>query len=425
MNILNIFKKKKEKKFIDKIKDLFKKNKKSKKNQIEYYSFKEVLVIMLFSVGIGIVITISIINLTTGGNYLKNSKEISKLLEAYNTINSNYYGDIDKDKLIESAIDGMLSSVQDPYTTYIDQTATETFMQKVKGEYEGIGCEIGLTTSQDIVVVNVFENSPSYQAGLEVGDIILKVDGQSFQDKTNNDVSNYIKNSENSKIKLTIQRDNEEKELTVERKNIEIPSVSSEIIENNNQKIGYLKISIFSGVTYKQFKTELTELESQGINSLIIDVRDNTGGYLDVVTDICDLFLSKDKIIYKLEDNSGITNKYAKSKENRTYPVAVLTNKNSASASEILASAIKESYNGYVIGTTTYGKGTVQQTYAMSDGSMIKYTHQKWLTPNGNSVDGIGIEPTNYIELSDKYTQNPTSNNDNQLQEAINILTNK
>lgn len=319
----------------------------------------------------------------------------------------------------------MLSSVQDPYTTYIDQTATETFMQKVKGEYEGIGCEIGLTTSQDIIVVNVFENSPSYQAGLEVGDIILKVDGQSFQDKTNTDVSNYIKNSQSSKIKLTIQRDNEEKELTVERKNIEIPSVLSEIIENNNQKIGYLKISIFSGVTYKQFKTELTELEKQGINSLIIDVRDNTGGYLDVVTDICDLFLSKDKIIYKLEDNSGITNKYAKSKENRTYPVVVLTNKSSASASEILASAIKESYNGYVVGTTTYGKGTVQQTYDMSDGSMIKYTHQKWLTPNGNSVDGIGIEPTNYIELSEAYTKNPTSDNDNQLQEAIKILTNK
>lgn len=422
---MNIFKKKKEKKFLEKVKDFFHKKHFQRKKQIEYYSFKEVLIIMIFSIGIGIIMTVSIINLTTGGNYLKNSKELNKLLEVYNTINSKYYGEIDKDKLISSAISGMLASVQDPYTTYIDKDATDAFMQKVKGEYEGIGCEIGLTTSKEIIVINIFKNSPSEQAGLEVGDIILKVDDKDYQDKTHNDVSKYIKNSSNSKIKLTIKRKEEEKEITIQRKKIEMPSVTSELIEKNNKKIGYLKISIFSGVTYKQFKEKLDYLEKENIDSLIIDVRDNSGGYLDTVTDICDIFLSKNQVIYKLEDKEGTTAKYAKNKENRTYPIAVLVNENSASASEILASAIKESYNGYIVGTKTYGKGTVQQTLDISDGSMIKYTHQKWLTPNGNSIDGIGLEPTNYVELSESYIKNPTQDNDNQLQEAIKILTDK
>lgn len=420
---LNIFKKTKKQTLKERIKNFFHRKKATKKNKIETYSFKEVLLIMVFSIGIGVIMTISIINLNSGGNYLKNNKELNKLMEVYNTIKDKYYGDIDSNDLIESAINGMLSSVSDPYTTYIDPETTETFMQRVEGEYEGIGCEIGMSKDSQIVVLTIFEQTPAEKAGLKIGDIIIKVDGQDYQEKTSTDIANYIKNSSKDEIKLTILRNNEEKELVIKRNNIEIPSVSSQMFENNNQKIGYLKISIFSKVTTSQFREKLKKLESEKITGLIIDVRDNSGGYLDTVTDICDIFLEKGDIIYQLEDSSGREKKYAKTKEKRTYNIAVLVNKNSASASEILASSIKESYKGYVVGTNTYGKATVQQTYDMDDGSMIKYTTQRWLTPDGNFINEVGLEPTHAVELNAEYYKNPINKNDNQLQGAISILT--
>ena len=191
----------------------------------------------------------------------------------------------------------------------------------------------------------------------------------------------------------------------------------------NSQIIGYLKISSFSNVTYKQFKENLTELEKNNITGLIIDVRNNGGGYLNSVTDISSLFLSKGKVIYQLETEKGITKIKDTTKTKKTYPIAVLVNKNSASASEILTSVIKESHGGTIIGTNTFGKGTVQETMNMKDGSIIKYTTKKWLTPNGNWINEVGVEPTIKLELSDEYYENPTTENDNQLQEALKILT--
>lgn len=420
---MNIFKKNKKETLKEKIKNFWQKKKPFKKKKVESYSFKEVLIIMIFSIGIGAIMTISIINLNTKGNYFKNSKELNKLLEAYNTINNKYYGDLDKDKLIESAIDGMLSSVSDPYTTYIDSEEAESFMQRVNGKYQGIGCEIGMTTNSQIIIVNVFENTPASKAGLNIGDIVTKVDEKDFTGKTSTDVANYIKNSDKSKITMTILRNEEEKKITLERNNIEIPSVTSKTIETSKGKIGYLKISIFSKVTTEQFKNKLKELENANINSLIIDVRNNSGGYLDIVTDICDIFLAKNKIIYQLEDATGKEIKYSKTNEHKEYNIAVLVNKNSASASEILASAIKESYGGYVVGTNTYGKATVQQTYDMEDGSMIKYTTQRWLTPNGNFINEVGLEPTHYVELDKEYYKDKNDANDNQLQMAISLLS--
>ena len=204
---------------------------------------------------------------------------------------------------------------------------------------------------------------------------------------------------------------------------VEIPYVSGEIFEKNGKKIGYLDITLFSGTSYKQFKNELNKLEKEKIDSLVIDVRGNNGGYLSSVTDICNLFLEKNKIIYKLEDDSGTQDKKDTTKEKRTYKIAVLINGGSASASEILASAIKESYGGLVVGTKSYGKGTVQQTKKLLDGSMIKYTTQKWLTPNGNFINEVGVEPTNEIELNESYYENPSYDTDNQLQEALNLVS--
>lgn len=388
------------------------------------YSVKEVITVMLFSIGIGFLMCLGCINLITGKNYLRVTKDLSKVVDTYYAIVDNYYKDLDKEKLIDGAVEGMISQVGDTFTSYSAATDAETFSETIKGTYEGIGCAIAKYSTGEIKVIEVFPSSPAEKAGLLVGDKIIKVDNEDYTEKESTDISNYIKNSGKDKIILTVERENKEIDITINLSKVEIPYVSSKILEQNDKKIGYIAISLFSGNSYKQFKNNLEKLEKEKIDGLIIDVRDNSGGYLSSVTDISNMFLEKGKIIYQLEDPKGTIKKKDTTKEKRTYKVAVLINSSSASASEILASAIKESYkDGLVVGTKSYGKGTVQETKKLLDGSMIKYTTQKWLTPNGNYINEKGVEPTNEVELSEEYYQNPTEENDNQLNEALNLLT--
>lgn len=387
------------------------------------YNTKEVIVIMLFSLGIGFLISFGCLSLITGRNYFTISKDLDKIVDTYYAIVDNYYGDLDKDALIDGAVEGMISSVGDTYTSYTNTENTESFDETINGSYEGIGCSIASYEDGKTIVIEVFEDSPAMNAGLKVGDIIKKVDGETCDGKTSTDISNYVKNSGKEKVVFTIERDSSEIDITINLSKVEIPYVNGKVIEKNNQKIGYIKLILFSSTSYKQFNNKLKELEKEKIDSLIIDVRGNSGGYLTSVTDISSLFLEKGKIIYQLEDTSGTVKKKDTTKEKRTYPVAVLIDSSSASASEILASAIKESYGGLVVGTNSYGKGTVQQTKKLLDGSMIKYTTQKWLTPKGNFINEVGVTPTNEVKLSEEYHANPSENTDNQLQEALNLLT--
>ena len=394
----------------------------NKNKERELYTSKEVIIVMIFSIGIGILMCFGGISIITGKNYLAVTKDLKKVVDTYYAIVDNYYGELDRDKLIDGAVEGMISSVGDTFTSYSDTDSTSSFDETINGSYEGIGCTIATLEDGTISVIDMFENSPSYKAGLKVGDIILKVDGESYEGKNSNDISNYIKNSGKSKIVLTVKRDNEEKDISINLSKVEIPHVSGKVIEQDSKKIGYIKISLFASNSYKQFKNKLDELEKSNIDDLIIDVRDNSGGYLSSVTDICNLFLDKGKVIYQLEDSKGKVKKKDTTKEKRKYDIVVLINGGSASASEILASAIKESYGGDIVGTNSYGKGTVQQTKKLLDGSMIKYTTQKWLTPDGNSINGVGVTPTKVVELNEEYFNNPTTENDNQLQEAIKLI---
>ncbi len=394
----------------------------NKTKEKELYTSKEVIIVMIFSIGIGILMCFGGISIITGKNYLAVTKDLKKVVDTYYAIVDNYYGELDRDKLIDGAVEGMISSVGDTFTSYSDTDSTSSFDETINGSYEGIGCTVATLEDGTISVIDMFENSPSYKAGLKVGDIILKVDGESYEGKNSNDISNYIKNSGKSKIVLTVKRDNEEKDISINLSKVEIPHVSGKVIEQDSKKIGYIKISLFASNSYKQFKNKLDELEKSNIDDLIIDVRDNSGGYLSSVTDICNLFLDKGKVIYQLEDSKGRVKKKDTTKEKRKYDIVVLINGGSASASEILASAIKESYGGDIVGTNSYGKGTVQQTKKLLDGSMIKYTTQKWLTPDGNSINEVGVTPTKVVELNEEYFNNPTTENDNQLQEAINII---
>lgn len=400
--------------------------KKEKNKERNTYTFEEVFIIMIISLVIGFFTCFSLNKILSGGkNYRLLSKDLNKFVDAYQTILKNYPDKLDTSKLVESAIEGMMSSIGDKYTTYNDVDGATTFNETVSGTYEGIGCLV-TTTENSIQIIEVFDDSPASKAGLKEKDIIKKIDGQDFSDKTSSDMANYIKESDKKEIKITIQRDSEEKEVKLKRQKLEVPTVTTKIYENNDKKIGYIDISIFSSVTDKQFKEKLKELEKKEIDGLIIDVRDNNGGYLNVVTNIASSLLKKGDIIYKLEkSNKKVETKKDTTKEKRTYPIAVLVNAGSASASEILASAIKESYKGFVVGTNTYGKGTVQQTMKLEDGSMIKYTIENWLTPNGNWINEVGVTPTNVVELDEIYYQKPISENDNQLQEAINLVSNQ
>lgn len=388
------------------------------------YNVKEVTIIMVVSLGIGFVLCFGFVSLFAGKNYIRVVKDLDKVIETYYAIVDNYYGELDKNELVDGAVEGMISSVGDVFTSYSNADDTSSFDESITGSYEGIGCTVATYSDGSLVIIDIFEGSPSDKAGLKVGDKIIRVDNESYEDKNSEDMANYIKNSGKDKVIITILREEEEIDLTVSLSKVEIPSVSGRVIEQDGKKIGYISISLFADNSYKQFKNKLESLEKDGIEGLIIDVRDNSGGYLTSATDICNLFLEKGKVIYKLTDSDKDTPKAKKdnTKEKREYDIVVLVNGASASASEIVASAIKESYGGTIVGITSYGKGTVQQTKKLLDGSMIKYTSQKWFTPLGNSVDGIGIVPDVVVELSEEYYNNPSVDTDNQLNEAINLL---
>lgn len=406
------------------------KKKRDKKKKIgifskekESYSFDEVFSITIFSLLLGVLACFSVLTiLNKGKNYFVLSKELAKFVDAYDAIVNNYYKEVDKDKLVESAINGMVSSVGDEYTSYSDKDVTDNFNEAVNGKYMGIGALI-MKSENDLVIYKVFEDSPSYKAGLKDGDIILKLDDKDTKDMSVNDIASIVKNDGNKEVKLLVKRGEENLDITIVKDMVELPVVSGKVINHNDKKIGYISLSIFSSVASEQFNKELVKLEKEGISGLVIDVRGNSGGYLTTVTDIASYFLKKGDIIYKLEVNDKVTVRKDKTKESRDYPVAVLIDKNSASASEILASSIKESYNGYVVGTNSYGKGTVQQTLVLSDGSMIKYTIEKWLTPLGNWINEEGVIPTNYVELSSEYLNNPVFENDNQLNKALELVS--
>lgn len=359
--------------------------------------------------------------------YYKNDRnliidsEALDILDTYNKIVNSFYGKVSKEDLSKNAIDGMMEGLDEEYSLYLDDEGTNNLNTKLDGTYKGVGIQV-TKLEGNITVYKVYENTPAFRAGLKENDIILKVnDYEIKQEDEIEKVATLIKEQE--KVNLTIKRDEEIKELTIDVKTIEYPSVDYRMFDVNNKKIGYIYLSTFSKTSASQVKRVLNELESQGMDSLVFDVRSNTGGYLDATEDILNLFIRSGKALFSLEDNNGKTTVYSTTKEYRTYDVVVLINQISASASEILASSLKESYGAILVGNKTYGKGLVQQTSYLSDQTMIKYTTAKWYTPEGNYINGIGYKPSIQVSLSEKYAQNPSDETDDQLQKALEILS--
>lgn len=374
------------------------------------FNLVEVIVIILIT---GIVVSVTS-GLLVFKNYDKlfnvgsdTSSEFSEFKKAYDHIVNSYVKEVDREKLINAAIDGMYSYLNDEYSIYMDKNTTESLEQRLDGEYTGVGIEI-ITNKDDgkIIINKVFNNSPASEAGLKVGDQLIALDGILLEGKENTYVSDTIKNSKNDTFRVKYLRNNKEYEITLKRKNVTIDSVVSEEYGN----VGYIQIQTFSATTSKQVKNKINDFGSN-IDSIVVDVRNNTGGYLSSAYEIADYFIAKGKPIYQLKNkNNKITKYNAKSGILKPFKgVSVLINGFSASASEVLTLALKESANATIIGVKSYGKGTVQEKDILSSGAMVKYTTAYWLSPNGNSINNVGIKPD--IEVKDVNQQLNTAIN--------------
>lgn len=386
-----------------------------KKNKKEFGLLNIIIVIIITSIVTSLTTGLIIYN-NKNANDINNDNSLIEFVEAYKSILNNYYTDVDKNKLIDEAIKGMLNYLGDDYTTYLNSSDTSELSEKLAGKYQGIGVEL----IEGNKINKIFEDSPAEECGLQVGDIIVKVNDKDVKTYTANEIASEIKSIKDNKFSLTVNRGEEEISFELSLKELNIPAIEAKVIENNEKRIGYIYISTFSNTVYEQFNNKLKELEESHIDSLIIDVRNNTGGYLKAATDIASLFLEKGKVIYSLDSKNKKETYKDETAESRNYQISVLINESSASASEILTAALKESYNAILIGKKSYGKGKVQQTASLKDGSMYKYTSAEWLTPNGVCIDKKGINPDYEIDLQINEETNEVV--DTQLQKAIELL---
>lgn len=356
----------------------------------------------------------------TGISYksINDDTNLKEFLEVYSQITSQYYEEVNKSDLIKSAISGMLDYLGDSYTTYMDLNQTNMLNESLKGEYDGIGILI-----QDHKVVEVFDDSPAYAAGVLPDDEIIKVNNESVADKSATEIANAIKFSKQKEISLSVLREGKQIDLTMQLSRLYVPAIASEVIENTS--IGYLRLESFSSTVSKQVENSLKKLQQNNITSLIVDLRSNSGGFLSAAEDVSNIFIEKGKVIYSLKSKDSSKIVKDNTTEKTDYKIIVLIDENTASAAEILASALKDSYGATVVGKTSYGKGKVQQTFRLSNGSMAKYTSAKWYRPNGECIDEVGIKPDYEVDLIIEKDKggNITNVIDSQLNKAIELLS--
>jgi len=336
------------------------------------------------------------------GHSLKDT-ELSKLNAVLELIETKYYQKVDRKELLDGAISGMLSSLDDPYSVYMEKDVALHFSESIEGSFTGIGAEVTMENGR-IVVVSPIKGSPAERAGLLAKDVMLTINGESLDGLNLQEAVAKIRGPKGTKAKIQVLRNgvSEPINLVLIRDDIDVETVYANLLEDGT---GIIEIRQFSLHTAERFKEELEGLEQKGMKGLVIDVRNNPGGVLPVVVDIAQHFLAKGKTIVQVEDRNGTREKTVSEGSSKTYPIAVLMNNGSASASEILAGALKESAGATLIGESTFGKGTVQVSYnkMLGDGSLVKMTIAKWLTPNGNWIHEKGIEPDIKVEPPELY----------------------
>ena len=354
---------------------------------------------------------------TSNSTNTSNEYSLVQTLQTFKTmINQLYIGDIDEESMLEGAIKGYVEGLGDPYTEYLTKEEMEEFTEETNSEYVGIGVYVGNdTVNNTILVVGVMKSSPAEEAGIQIGDVIEKIDGVAYTGKQLDEATKVLKAEEGTTATLTIRRDNEEKELTVVRRKITVQHVASEMLENN---IAYIQIDSFDANVASSFEEQITSLMNNGATGIIIDLRNNGGGIVDEATGIADLFLDKGETILITKSKKENNEEETKSERDpivNDIPVVILVNEATASASEILAGALKDNYGATIIGKQTYGKGVIQTLYTLTDGSGIKITTEEYYTPNHNQINEVGITPDIEVDI--------TENEDTQLQRAIEELT--
>ena len=353
------------------------------------------------------------------------SQNIESTLNKYKSIIDKYYlGEIDQEKMKEGAIKGYIEGLNDPYTEYISKEDMQDYLDDTMGNFVGIGIYMVKNTEENkIQVLAPIKNSPAEKAGILPGDFIIAVDGVTYTGEEMSVASNKIKGEEGSIVKVEILRGKETKTFEIKRETIKVNPVEGKII---NKNIGYIEFSSFDEGTAEEFKTKYEELQKQGIKSLIIDLRNNGGGIVDEALKIADYIVEKDKVIlYEVDKNNKEEIKKSENDPIISMPIVVLTNENTASSSEILAGALKDLGKAKIVGTKTYGKGVIQQILSLPDGSGLKVTSQKYLTPNKTEINKVGIEPDEKVELP-KTVENVLlveEKDDTQLQKAIEMLS--
>lgn len=356
---------------------------------------------------------------------LSDSSHVQKIEYLEKLIDQEYLGEVDNDEMAEGVYAGLVYGLGDVYSRYYtaDEYAQET--ASTDGAYAGIGVSIQKNKNGGVQIAECYEGGPGADAGLQTGDVITAINDTDVTDMELSDVVSLIRENKDKTIVLTVFRENEEKsrEISVDVTDVELPSVFGEMLD---KKTGYIQITQFTGVTPQQYKDMFTELKDKGMERLVIDLRDNPGGLLTSVCDILREILPEGLIVYTEDKDGNREEETCDGKNKLNMPLAVLVNENSASASEIFAGAVQDHGVGTIVGTTTYGKGVVQELRQLSDGSAVKLTVSNYYTPNGNSINKVGIKPDVEVKLASVLLNKDeiTHEEDNQLQKALNVIEN-
>ncbi len=378
--------------------------------------YKIIMLIFITAIITFMITSVGMHNYFVNMDISKDSEDITRKLEKVKQKLEEYYiGDIDKEKLQESAIKGYVSGLEDEYTEYLTKYEYEDLIMGVTGDYVGIGVYMYQNNDGNIVVLMPIEDSPAEEAGLKSGDIIVSINGESCLEMDINVASSKIKGKEKTTVDLEILRGTENIDMTIERRTVEIKDSSSKVLEGN---IGYIELSTFDEKCSNNIKKYLEDFEGEGIKSVIIDLRNNTGGVVTEAIDFAELFIEKGNVIMRSYNKAG-KETVITSDSKRTFDmkVVILVNEYSASSTEIVTAALKDNNVATIVGTTTYGKGVMQEIIPMFEGNgALKVTIEEFKTPNGDKINEVGITPDIEVE------NNPETKEDEQLQKAIETL---
>ena len=347
------------------------------------------------------------------------------LAEITSLIQNNYYQDVSQEQIEEGVLHGAVLALGDPYSAYMNVEEKQSYNESLEGAYVGIGVLTTFNSDWQAVIAQVYNNSPAQKAGLQKGDIFVAVDGQKINTTSTKDlqeVTGKIRGEAGTSVEITIERNGQEMSFTVQREEVHITYVTSRMLANN---IGYIKIDEFSGSALEEYQQAVAQLQEQGMQAMILDLRDNPGGFVDYAVEIADELLPQATII-SVRDKNGNEKQYTSDSKSMDFPMAVLVNQNSASASEILTVALKENQRAAIIGEKTYGKGIIQSHFNLSWGGYLKLTTASYYSPDGNAIHEVGVMPDIEVSLPEEIQNDPsllTDETDTQLQKAIEVLT--